>query len=55
MNRTLYHDTKAKGPFTPFSPNSDQPIASPNTEGAAYEAGLTIVGEFKTVRVIGKI
>ncbi|PVF93453.1 translation initiation factor eIF4e [Serendipita vermifera] len=46
---TLYHDTKAKGPITPFSPNSDQPIASPNTEGAAYEAGLTVVGEFKTV------
>lgn len=49
---TLYHDTKAKlqVPFTPFTPGHESVVHSPiNPEGAAYEAGLTTVGEFKTV------
>ncbi|KAG8822674.1 hypothetical protein FRC18_010969 [Serendipita sp. 400] len=45
---TLYYDTKAKMPSTPFSANAETKFPQ-STEGAAYEAGLTVVGEFKTV------
>jgi len=48
--RTLYYDTKTKMPFTPFTPGHEPMATTPvSTEGAAYEAGLTTVGEFKTV------
>lgn len=47
---TLYYDSKAKGPpSTPFSANAEHTKFPTNTEGAAYEAGLTVVGDFKTV------
>jgi translation initiation factor 4E len=57
---TIYHDTKAKVPFTPASsagqfqptppPSSTQEgfVAQP-AESTDYEAGLTVVGEFSTV------
>ncbi|KAH7925031.1 translation initiation factor eIF4e, partial [Leucogyrophana mollusca] len=59
---TIYHDTKAKVPFTPApAPKGEDPaaiaaaaaagtpfpIAPPETED--YEAGLTVIGEFDTV------
>lgn len=56
--RTLYHDTKAKVPFTPASGatvTSPSPSATQETfvahppESNDYEAGLTVVGEFSTV------
>ncbi|KAF7318049.1 hypothetical protein HMN09_00312600 [Mycena chlorophos] len=57
-NWTIYHDTKAKVPFTPASahpnpapspaPNSET-FPSAHTETGDYEAGLTVVGEFSTV------
>ncbi|CAL1708498.1 unnamed protein product [Somion occarium] len=50
---TLFHDTKAKMPFTPASagiipeaPGSAHPLA-PDTD--EYEAGLSVIGEFDTV------
>ncbi|KAJ7229188.1 translation initiation factor eIF 4e-like domain-containing protein [Mycena pura] len=55
---TLYHDTKAKVPFTPASGASvasSSPSATQETfvahapESNDYEAGLTVVGEFSTV------
>lgn len=49
LHRTLFYDTKHKAPFTPFSANAEHTTFPQNTEGAAYEAGLNVVGEFKTV------
>jgi hypothetical protein len=53
--RTIYHDTKAKAPFTP-APGQTQgaPAEVPNGPFSAvdtgdYEAGLTVIGEFDTV------
>ncbi|KAJ7265965.1 translation initiation factor eIF 4e-like domain-containing protein [Mycena haematopus] len=57
---TIYHDTKAKVPFTPASSAGHfQPVPSPSpaqdgfvaqpAESTDYEAGLTVVGEFSTV------
>jgi translation initiation factor 4E len=56
--RTIYHDTKAKAPFTP-APGQTQgaPVAPAEGPGSAfpavdtgeYEAGLTVIGEFDTV------
>ncbi|KAF8574586.1 translation initiation factor eIF4e [Ramaria rubella] len=47
---TLYHDTKAKAPFTPAGGTDPAtPYVPPSTETGAYEAGLTVVGEFDTV------
>ncbi|KAF5334800.1 hypothetical protein D9611_012926 [Ephemerocybe angulata] len=56
---TIFHDSKAKFPFTPGSatlpgassnlpepPSSAAPIPESTTE---YEAGLTVIGEFDTV------
>jgi hypothetical protein len=40
-------------PFTPFTPGHEHVATTPvSTEGAAYEAGLTTVGEFKTVGIV---
>ncbi|KAI8986627.1 translation initiation factor eIF 4e-like domain-containing protein [Trametes punicea] len=49
---TIYHDTKAKVPFTPATAASDNPpnsahFMAPDTD--EYEAGLTVIGEFDTV------
>jgi len=58
MCRTIYHDTKAKAPFTPAPlPTQGAPSASadgPNNafsvvDTGEYEAGLTVIGEFDTV------
>ncbi|KAJ7711264.1 translation initiation factor eIF 4e-like domain-containing protein [Mycena metata] len=57
---TIYHDTKAKVPFTPapaaqFQPSPTPPSATAEgfvahpPESIDYEAGLTVVGEFSTV------
>ncbi|KAJ6583196.1 translation initiation factor eIF 4e-like domain-containing protein [Mycena sp. CBHHK59/15] len=57
---TIYHDTKAKVPFTPAtaapapatapSPSAAQDGFAPHPpEGTDYEAGLTVVGDFSTV------
>ncbi|KAJ7067788.1 translation initiation factor eIF 4e-like domain-containing protein [Mycena amicta] len=61
---TIYHDSKAKVPFTPASAHPNPSAANPNpspspsagqeafpshTESNDYEAGLTVVGEFSTV------
>ncbi|KAF7301197.1 hypothetical protein MIND_00684400 [Mycena indigotica] len=57
---TIYHDTKAKVPFTPATAQpTPNPTSSPSagqetfpsahTESNDYEAGLTVVGEFSTV------
>ncbi|KAK0440216.1 translation initiation factor eIF4e [Desarmillaria tabescens] len=51
---TIYHDTKAKFPYTPAS-NSQPSTAtdgtfSHSTESNDYEAGLTVIGEFNTVK-----
>ncbi|KAF9556602.1 translation initiation factor eIF4e [Agrocybe pediades] len=61
---TIYHDTKAKFPFTPATAapgqgfnqppagttSSDVPYsASHPPESTEYEAGLTVIGEFDTV------
>lgn len=50
---TIYHDTKAKFPYTPAS-NSQPSTAtdgtfSHSTESNDYEAGLSVIGEFNTV------
>lgn len=49
----MFYDTKHydkhKAPSTPFSANAEHTTFAQNTEGAAYEAGLNVVGEFKTV------
>jgi translation initiation factor 4E len=54
--RTIYHDTKAKFPFTPApaAPNpstsdASAPYSSHPPDTQDYEAGLTVIGEFKTV------
>ncbi|KAK7061231.1 hypothetical protein R3P38DRAFT_2677057 [Favolaschia claudopus] len=57
FNWTIYHDTKAKVPFTPASavgfqptpPSSAQDGFPQAPESTDYEAGLTVVGEFSTV------
>ncbi|KAJ6463268.1 translation initiation factor eIF 4e-like domain-containing protein [Mycena vitilis] len=60
---TIYHDTKAKVPFTPAAPPTPSPAVTPSAtpssaqgefiahppEPIDYEAGLTVVGEFSTV------
>ena len=50
--RTLYHDTKARAPFTPATIDPSTPYVPPSTETGAYEAGLTVVGEFDTVSAV---
>ena len=45
--RTIYHDTKAKVPYTPMAA-TDASYPAPADSGA-YEAGLTTVGDFDTV------
>ncbi|KAI9462867.1 eukaryotic translation initiation factor 4E class II [Lactarius psammicola] len=44
---TIYHDTKARVPYTPMSA-SDSSYPAPADSGT-YEAGLTTVGDFDTV------
>ncbi|KAI0253434.1 eukaryotic translation initiation factor 4E class II [Lactifluus subvellereus] len=44
---TIYHDTKAKVPYTPLAA-TDTTYPAPADSGT-YEAGLTTVGEFDTV------
>ncbi|KAJ2917906.1 hypothetical protein MD484_g2513, partial [Candolleomyces efflorescens] len=49
---TIYHDSKAKFPYTPASalPHDAPPSAAPVPESTTeYEAGLTVIGEFDTV------
>jgi len=49
---TIYHDTKAKFPFTPASAAATGPdptFALQPPESTDYEAGLTVIGEFDTV------
>lgn len=49
---TIYHDTKAKLPFTPASSSTTVPDPSFSIqppESTDYEAGLTVIGEFDTV------
>ncbi|KAG6831431.1 hypothetical protein H0H92_010644 [Tricholoma furcatifolium] len=47
---TIYHDTKAKFPFTPASATVPDPNFNTHPpESTDYEAGLTVVGEFDTV------
>jgi len=51
---TLYHDTKSKtAPFPSFAASTGSgettPFIPTSTESGAYEAGLTVVGEFNTV------
>jgi translation initiation factor 4E len=53
--RTIFHDTKAKFPYTPVpasattatAPDPSFPVQPP--ESTDYEAGLTVIGEFDTV------
>ncbi|KXN84467.1 Eukaryotic translation initiation factor 4E type 2 [Leucoagaricus sp. SymC.cos] len=54
---TIYHDTKAKFPYAPASaaPNSTTsetlaPYSTQPPDTHDYEAGLTVIGEFKTVQ-----
>ena len=47
LHRTIYHDTKARVPYTPMTA-SDSSYPAPADSGA-YEAGLTTVGDFDTV------
>lgn len=57
--RTIYHDSKAKFPFTPASAASAAPNSTTSETSAPYsnhppdtqdyEAGLTVIGEFNTV------
>jgi translation initiation factor 4E len=54
LNRTIYHDTKSKMPFTPHSASippstADAAYSAHPPDGQDYEAGLTIIGEFSTV------
>ncbi|KAG6840053.1 hypothetical protein C0991_009317 [Blastosporella zonata] len=46
---TIYHDSKAKFPFTPASATLPDANFGQPTESTDYEAGLTVVGEFDTV------
>ncbi|GLB39031.1 putative initiation factor [Lyophyllum shimeji] len=47
---TIYHDTKAKFPYTPASATvPDTAFSAQPPESTDYEAGLTIIGEFDTV------
>ncbi|KAF9458916.1 translation initiation factor eIF 4e-like domain-containing protein [Collybia nuda] len=49
---TIYHDSKAKFPFTPASatvPDPAAPFSAQPPESTDYEAGLTVIGEFSTV------
>ncbi|KAG6831669.1 hypothetical protein H0H87_004455 [Tephrocybe sp. NHM501043] len=46
---TIYHDSKAKFPFTPASATVPDANFNQPTESTDYEAGLTVVGEFDTV------
>jgi translation initiation factor 4E len=49
-SRTIYHDTKAKFPFTPATATIPDPtFAVQPPESTDYEAGLTVIGEFDTV------
>lgn len=48
MNRTIYHDTKTKIPFTPAAVPDAASHPAP-AEAGDYEAGLTTIGEFDTV------
>lgn len=47
---TIYHDTKAKFPFTPATATvNDGSFTAHPPESNDYEAGLTVIGEFDTV------
>ncbi|EAU82831.1 eukaryotic translation initiation factor 4E-1A [Coprinopsis cinerea okayama7 len=50
---TIFHDTKAKYPYTPALASGEAPplsAAPPVPESSSeYEAGLTVIGEFDTV------
>jgi len=53
---TLFHDSKSRGPPQDLHNNSQAPpgsqspyIPPPSTETGAYEAGLTVIGDFSTV------
>ncbi|KAF9226176.1 translation initiation factor eIF4e [Gyrodon lividus] len=47
---TIYHDTKAKVPFTPAKgTGEDGALFSAVPESGDYEAGLIVIGEFDTV------
>lgn len=50
--RTIFHDTKAKYPFTPATATVEQapPSATHAPESThEYEAGLSVIGEFETI------
>jgi translation initiation factor 4E len=50
--RTVFHDTKAKYPFTPATATVEQapPSATHAPESThEYEAGLSVIGEFETI------
>jgi len=52
FNWTIYHDTKAKAPFTPAPTQTQGAPAEgsfPAVDTGDYEAGLTVIGEFETV------
>ncbi|KAF8067700.1 translation initiation factor eIF 4e-like domain-containing protein [Lyophyllum atratum] len=47
---TIYHDTKAKFPFTPATATvPDTSFNAQAPESTDYEAGLTVIGDFNTV------
>lgn len=52
---TIYHDSKAKFPYTPASAvppsatGEQTPFSAHPPESTDYEAGLTVIGEFDTV------
>ncbi|KAH0581835.1 hypothetical protein H2248_011513 [Termitomyces sp. 'cryptogamus'] len=48
-NRTIYHDTKSKYPYTPASATVPDANTNHPPESNEYEAGLTVIGEFDTV------
>jgi translation initiation factor 4E len=52
--RTLYHDTKSKFPFTPSSASAEGPNGLHSDTGA-YEAGLTMIGEFDMLSPISTL
>ena len=50
IHRTMYHDTKAKGPYAAGKGTGEEGVPfSSIPESGDYEAGLTVIGEFDTV------